>query len=191
MTTITATNLKAAPKKRGPGTKAERIRRQLDREAAEKEAKDAASKADRYPADTKVTMTVLLAIAGLVGVAGFIVSFSGLFGAAAWAVGDFPALQIAAPGMLDLAIIAVTIKLFVERERGERVRGSWAAITTFALVSAAANVLHALSVSTAKTLPELVVGCVISGGAPFLLAYVVDVAGGLVFRKPKKVSNES
>jgi Protein of unknown function (DUF2637) len=137
----------------------------------------------RFHADTPAVLVILLVLIGLLSVASFTVSFAGLYAAAAWAVGDVPWLQFAVPLMLDIAIIGFTLALFVERDRGEKVWGTWIAIGVFAAASATSNVLHTLVVSTATTLPQLVVGAVISGGAPVLLAFAVDKIAVKVFKK--------
>jgi hypothetical protein len=125
---------------------------------------------------------VLLFLVAAMAGASFYVSFSGLFAAAAWAVGDNPPLQFAVPIMLDIAIVAFTLSLFVERERKERVWGTWMAIGTFATVSATANVFHTMQVSTAINIQELIIGAVISGGAPVLLAFATDKIAKRVFK---------
>jgi hypothetical protein len=53
-----------------------------------------------------------------------------------------------------------------------------------ATISSTANVFHTVSVTTAANLPQLIVGCLISGSAPFLLALVIDVAASKVFVRP-------
>lgn len=158
----------------GRKTNEERARRAQEQEKASRRAK-------RIYADTPKVLALLLVLVATLAVSSFSVSFSGLYAAAAWAVGDIPALQVAVPVMLDIAIIAFTLALFVERERGNKVLGTWVAIAIFASVSAASNVLHTLTVSTAATLPQLVVGAVISGGAPLLLAFATDKAAIKVF----------
>lgn len=140
-------------------------------------------KARRFHADTPFVLGVLLFLVAAMAGASFYVSFSGLFAAAAWAVGDNPPLQFAVPIMLDIAIIAFTLSLFVERERGDKVWGTWLAIGAFAAVSATANILHTLVVSTATDNYQLLVGAVISGGAPVLLAFATDKIAVKVFRK--------
>lgn len=165
-------------KKPGRKSNAEREQIQLQQERAARSAK-------RIFADTPRTLALLLSLVALLAVASFSVSFAGLYAAAAWAVGESPWLQIAVPVMLDVAIIAFTVALFVERERGESVRWTWVAIAVFATVSAASNVLHTLTVSTATTPQQLIVGSVISGGAPLLLAFATDKAAVKVFRKPE------
>lgn len=140
-------------------------------------------RARRFHADTPFVLGVLLFLVAAMAGASFYVSFSGLFAAAAWAVGDNPPLQFAVPVMLDIAIVAFTLSLFVERERGEKVWGTWLAIGTFAAVSATANILHTLVVSTATDNYQLMVGSVISGGAPVLLAFATDKIAVKVFRK--------
>lgn len=139
----------------------------------------------RFTADNKLVLGILLALVALLGAAAFYVSFNGLYSAGAWAVGESPPLQFAVPIMLDLAIIGFTLALFIERERGEKVRGTRAAILIFATISSITNVLHTLTVTTAETTPQLVVGCVISGGAPFLLAFATEKIAVKVFQNPK------
>jgi hypothetical protein len=142
-------------------------------------------KARRFHADTPFVLGVLLLLVALLAAASFYVSFSGLFAAAAWAVGNNPPLQFAVPIMLDVAIVAFTLSLFVERERGDKVRWTWFAIAVFALASATANILHTLEVSTAINMGQLIVGAVISGGAPVLLAFSTDKAAVKVFKSPE------
>jgi hypothetical protein len=139
-------------------------------------------RARRFHADTPFVLGVLLFLVAALAAASFYVSFSGLYAAAAWAVGDVPPLQFAVPIMLDVAIVAFTLALFVERERGERVWGTWLAIAVFAGASATANILHTLEVTTAVTLGQLIVGAVISGGAPILLAFATDKIAVKVFK---------
>lgn len=139
-------------------------------------------RAKRYHADTPVVMVILLCLVGLLAASSFVVSFTGLYAAAAWAVGDVPWLQFAVPIMLDMAIIAFTVALFVERERGEKVLWTWVSIGVFAAVSATTNILHTLDVTTAVTFPQLLVGAIISGGAPVLLAVVTDKIAVKVFK---------
>jgi hypothetical protein len=149
---------------------------------------DEYKKARRFHADTPFVLGLLLFLVALLAAASFYVSFSGLYAAAAWAVGDVPPLQFAVPIMLDVAIVAFTLALFVERERGERVRWTWLAIAVFALVSATANILHTLEVSTAVNLSQLIAGAVISGGAPILLAFATDKIAVKVFKEPNPVT---
>jgi hypothetical protein len=139
-------------------------------------------RARRFHADTPFVLGVLLFLVGAMAAASFYVSFSGLYAAAEWAVGPNPPLQFAVPIMLDIAIIAFTLSLFVERERGERVWGTWMAISIFAGVSATANIFHTLQVSTAINIQELMIGAVISGGAPLLLAFASDKIAKRVFK---------
>ena len=143
-------------------------------------------KARRFHADTPFVLGVLLVLVAGMAAASFYVSFSGLFAAAAWAVGDNPPLQFAVPIMLDIAIVAFTLSLFVERERGERVRWTWVAIGAFAALSATANILHTLVVSTATDNYQLLVGALISGGAPVLLAFATDKIAIKVFKEPSR-----
>jgi hypothetical protein len=145
-------------------------------------------KARRFHADTPFVLGILLFLIAAMAGASFYVSFSGLFAAAAWAVGDNPPLQLAVPIMLDIAIVAFTLALFVERERGERVWKTWSAIATFAAVSATANILHTLGVSTAVNISELIIGAVISGGAPILLAVGSDTIAVKVFKTADPVT---
>lgn len=159
----------------GRKTDAERVVIAAQKERAVRSAK-------RFYADTPATLRLLLILVGLLAAASFSVSFAGLYAAAEWAVGPVPWLQIAVPVMLDLAIIAFTLALFVERERGEAVRWTWTAIAVFAGVSAVSNILHTLEVSTAATAPQLVVGAIISGGAPLLLAFSTDKIAVKVFK---------
>ena len=147
---------------------------------------DSYKKARRFHADTPFVLGMLLFLVAAMAAASFYVSFSGLFAAAAWAVGDNPPLQFAVPIMLDIAIIAFTLSLFVERERGDKVRWTWVAIGAFALVSATANILHTLVVSTATDNYQLLVGAVISGGAPVLLAFATDKIAIKVFKEPTR-----
>jgi hypothetical protein len=130
---------------------------------------------------------VLLSLVSLLAIASFSVSFAGLYAAGEWVVGK-SWLQVAVPFMLDGAIIAFTIALFIERERGESVKWTWVAITVFALTSSVSNVLHTLAVSTATTPAQLVTGCAIAGGAPLLLAFAVDKSGVKVFVKSERKS---
>ena len=139
-------------------------------------------RARRFHADTPFVLGLLLFLVALLAAASFYVSFSGLYAAAAWAVGNNPPLQFAVPIMLDVAIVAFTLSLFVERERGDKVRWTWLAIAIFALASATANILHTLEVSTAINMGQLIVGAVISGGAPILLAFSTDKAAVKVFK---------
>lgn len=144
-------------------------------------------KARRFHADTPFVLGVLLFLVAAMAGASFYVSFSGLFAAAAWAVGNNPPLQMAVPIMLDVAIIAFTLSLFVERERGDKVRWTWLAIGAFAAVSAVANILHTFVVSTATDNYQLIVGSVISGGAPVLLAFATDKIAVKVFKSADPV----
>lgn len=151
---------------------------------AQVESDDTSSykRARRFHADTPFVLGLLLFLVALLAAASFYVSFSGLYAAAAWAVGPNPPLQFAVPVMLDVAIVAFTLSLFVERERGDKVRWTWLAIAIFALASATANILHTLEVSTAINMGQLIVGAVISGGAPILLAFSTDKAAVKVFK---------
>lgn len=145
-------------------------------------------RARRFHADTPFVLGVLLFLVAAMAGASFYVSFSGLFAAASWAVGDNPPLQFAVPIMLDIAIVAFTLSLFVERERGDKVWGTWLAIGAFAAVSATANILHTLVVSTATDNYQLMVGSVISGGAPVLLAFATDKIAIKVFKDSHPVT---
>jgi hypothetical protein len=144
--------------------------------------------AKRFHADTSFVLSLLLILIASMALASFYISFSGLYAAAAWAVGDNPPLQFAVPIMLDISIIAFTLALFIERERGEKVTGTWLAIGAFTLVSITANVFHTFVVSTAEDQYQLIIGAVISGGAPLLLAFGVDKIAVKVFRSADKVN---
>lgn len=174
----------AKPRKATGRTKLERVKRDMELATIEREQKESAGRAPRFSAQHKYVLVTLLGLAFFMAAASFTTSFTGLFGAAAWAVGDgTPWLQTAAPLMYDVAIVAFTVKLFMDREEGVSVRSDWLWIFALATVSATANIFHTLSVTTAQTLPQLVMGCVISGSAPFLLALVVDVAASKVFKR--------
>lgn len=174
----------AKARKTSGRTKLDRVKREIELAAIERERKEGADKYVRFSAQHRVVLVVLLTLAFFMAAASFTTSFTGLFGAAAWAIGDKnPWLQVAAPLMFDVAIISFTLKLFMGREEGISVRADWFWIATLAAVSAAANVFHTLSVTTAQTLPQLIMGCIISGSAPFLLALVVDVAASKVFKR--------
>jgi FtsH-binding integral membrane protein len=166
----------------------ERLERELQKRRLEQEIERESTRARRFHADTRMTLAILLGLTGLLCAASFAVSFAGLYAAAEWAVGPNPVLQAAVPLMLDIAIVAFTLALFVERDRGESVRGTWAAIALFAAASSAANVLHTLDVGTAATPAQAVAGAVISGGAPLLLAFASDKAAVRVFRNPAEPS---
>jgi uncharacterized membrane protein YciS (DUF1049 family) len=139
-------------------------------------------------ADNPWVLGLMLLLVTGIAAASFYVSFNGLYAAAEWAVGSVPALQFAVPFMLDVAIIAYTMALFVERERGKNVRGTWIAIALFAGVSAFANVLHTLVVTTAVDPFQLTVGIIISGGAPLLLAFSTDKIAVTVFEQSEEGS---
>jgi hypothetical protein len=142
-------------------------------------------RAKRFHADTAFVLVLLLALITTMAAASFYVSFLGVYEAAAWAVGANPPLQFAVPLMLDLAIVAFTLSLFIERERGERVWGTWIAIGAFTIVSTFANVAHTFVVTTANTQLQLIIGAVISGGAPVLLAIASDKIAIKVFKTAK------
>lgn len=146
-------------------------------------------RARRFHADIPLVMGLLLSLIALIAAASFYVSFSGLYSAAAWAVGDRPSLQFAVPIMLDASVVAYSLSLFVKRERGESVWGTWMAIAVFATISSTANVLHTLAVSTSTTQYELIVGAIISGGAPVLLALTTETIAKLVFSPVDSNSN--
>ena len=169
-------------KKPGRKTNEERALMRAEAALAAEEKRRRARQAKRFYADTWPVMVVLLGLSAILTVSSFTVSFAGLYAAAAWAVGTQPVLQIAAPLMLDVAIITFTLALFVERERGEKVVGTWIAIGVFAVVSSCSNILHTLTVSTATTLAQIIVGAVISGGSPILLAFVSDKVAVKVFK---------
>lgn len=145
-------------------------------------ARSGRRRARRFHADTPFVLSLLLLLILLMAAASFYVSFWGVFEAAAWAVGNAPALQFAVPLMLDVAIIAFTLSLFIEREREEKVWGTWLAISAFTAVSAFANVTHAYAVSTAENSVQMTVGAVIAGGAPVLLAFASDKIAKKVFK---------
>lgn len=178
----------AAPKrKKQPArTKLDRAQRAIELEKLERSRKEEADKAPRFSARHRFVLFILLGLAAFMAVASFTTSFNGLFGATAWAVGNgSPVLQVAAPLMYDVAILAFSIKLFIDREDGDNALWTWVWIAALALVSSATNIVHTLAVSAAKTPTELAIGCVISGSAPLLLALIVDVAASKVFKKPE------
>jgi len=140
-------------------------------------------RAKRFHADNTFVLALLLVLISAMAIASFYVSFWGIYEAAAWGVGDNPPLQVAVPLMLDVAIVAFTLSLFIERERGEKVWGTWLAISAFTLVSLFANVAHTFVVTTATDQLQLVIGAVISGGAPVLLAFATDKIAVKVFKR--------
>jgi len=142
-------------------------------------------RAKRFHADNPFVLSLLLVLIATMAASSFYVSFFGVYEAAEWAVGTNPPLQFAVPLMLDVAIIAFTLSLFIERERGEAVWGTWVAIGAFTLVSTVANVAHTFVVTTAEDQLQLLVGAVISGGAPVLLAVASDKIAIKVFKTAK------
>jgi hypothetical protein len=142
-------------------------------------------RAKRFHADNPFVLSLLLVLIATMAASSFYVSFFGVYEAAEWAVGINPPLQFAVPLMLDVAIIAFTLSLFIERERGEKVWGTWVAIGAFTLVSTVANVAHTFVVTTAEDQLQLLVGAVISGGAPVLLAVASDKIAIKVFKTAK------
>lgn len=142
-------------------------------------------RAKRFHADNPFVLSLLLVLIATMAASSFYVSFFGIYEAAEWAVGPNPTLQFAVPLMLDVAIIAFTLSLFIERERGEKVWGTWVAIGAFTLVSTVANIAHTFVVTTAEDQLQLLVGAVISGGAPVLLAVASDKIAIKVFKTAK------
>lgn len=108
---------------------------------------------------------LILAVA--VAVASFAVSFTGLISAAGWA-GIPPVLRPAVPLVVDLSILVFTVAAVVARARGEDVRLAWSAVAFFTVVSMMTNATHALAddISTAQTLPALIIGAFIAGLMP-------------------------
>lgn len=151
---------------------------------AKKRAEEA-QRAKRFSADTKISLAVLLALTAIVATASFAISFNGLYAAAEWGLG-VTWLQIAVPVVLDVAIIAFTYSLFIERERGESTLWTLVLIFILAGVSTYANALHTIEVSTAVNQQQLIFGIVLSGGMPVLLAIVTDKIGAKVFRKVER-----
>jgi hypothetical protein len=147
-------------------------------------------RAKRFHADNQFVLSLLLVLIATMAASSFYVSFFGIYEAAEWAVGPNPTLQFAVPLMLDVAIIAFTLSLFIERERGERVWGTWVAIGAFTLVSTFANVAHTFVVTTATDQLQLIIGAVISGGAPVLLAIASDKIAIKVFKTAKTDSED-
>jgi hypothetical protein len=139
-------------------------------------------KAKRFYADTEPVLRIMMILAALICTASFVVSYAGLFAAGEWAVGAVPILQGVIPFMLDAAIITFTIALFIEREREESVVGTWIAVAVFAAISCYANVLHTLAVGTGVTIQQIVLGCILSGGAPIMLAFVTDKVAVKLFK---------
>jgi hypothetical protein len=188
MSTATISTIPARGKqvaKASGRTKVARARDAFEMEKLALERAAVSKVAPRFSAQHKNVLIVLLSLAVFMAASSFITSFNGLFGAAAWAIGDqHPWLQVMPPLMYDVAIIAFTLKLFMDREEGASVISTWSWIAVLASVSALANIFHTLTVTTAVTVPQLVMGCIISGGAPFLLALVVEVAASKVFKKP-------
>ncbi|WP_025157244.1 DUF2637 domain-containing protein [Leifsonia aquatica] len=178
---------RAAKKKPAPGrTALERAERAVRLEQLRREQVDESKKFRRFSAQHIFVLVTLLVLAAFMAAASFLTSFTGLYGAASWAIGDEnPWLKAAAPLMYDGAIIAFTVKLFMDKEEGEKVLWTWVWIAVLASISSVVNIFHTVGVSTATNFPQLIVGCVISGSAPFLLALVVDVAASKVFRKPE------
>ena len=147
-------------------------------------------RAKRFHADNPFVLSLLLVLIATMAASSFYVSFFGIYEAAEWAVGPNPTLQFAVPLMLDVAIIAFTLSLFIERERGEKVWGTWVAIGAFTLVSTVANVAHTFVVTTATDQLQLIIGAVISGGAPLLLAVASDKIAIKVFKTAKDDSED-
>lgn len=193
MTTLALDDTKTKPAKKTPAadsattsnagrkTNLERIEIQLETVRKQRLLDRETKRARRWNADTDPVLTVLLALLALLSIASFVVSFSGLYAAASWAVGDVPWLQFGVPLMLDVSIVALTLNLFVERDRKVSVRGTWIAIAVLAAASSASNVLHTLQVGTGGTLAQVVAGGVLSGGAPLLLAYASDKVAKTLF----------
>lgn len=153
-----------------------------ERPEVEKPKTESRRRARRFHADTPFVLSLLLLLITTMAAASFYVSFWGVYEAASWAVGDNPTLQFAVPLMLDVAIVAFTLSLFIERERSEPVWGTWIAIAAFTIVSAFANVTHTFAVSTADNQTQLLVGAIISAGAPILLAFASDKIAKKVFK---------
>ena len=136
----------------------------------------------RLSTQNRFVLFTLLALAVLQAGSQFITSYAGIAGAAEWAFGENPFLQGISPLGYDLAIIAFTIKLFMDREEGLPVNWDWLWIGVLAGISAFANIVHTLAVSTAVNPVQLIIGGVISGASPFLLALTADVAASKVFK---------
>lgn len=137
----------------------------------------------RLSTQNKFVLFTLLGLALLQAVSTFTTSYAGIAGAAEWAFGVNPFLQGISPLAYDVAIVAFTIKLFMDREEGLEVKWDWVWIGVLATVSAAANLVHTLAVTTAVAPLQLIVGCIISAGSPFLLALTIDVAASKVFKR--------
>jgi hypothetical protein len=161
--------------------RAGRSRRALELKSAEEDK--ATGRFVRLSSQNRGVLFTLLTLATLQAVSTFTTSYAGMFGAAEWAFGVNPLLQSLAPLAYDVAIVSFTIKLFMDREEGEPVVWNWIWIGVLALISAGANVIHTLTVSTAETVQQLVIGGIIAGASPFLLALTIEVAASKVFKK--------
>lgn len=180
---------KPPAKKRTPGTKppagrasAERQKRAKELQALEADA-SLKNRFVRLSTQNRFVLYTLLVLAFFQAASQFITSYAGIYGAAEWAFGENPLLQGLAPLGYDVAIIVFTLKLFSDREEGNPVGWNWVWIGVLASISAFANVIHTLDVSTATTTEQLVIGAVLSGASPFLLALTVDVVASRVFKK--------
>lgn len=176
-------------KKRIAGTRPPAGRAQKEREKRAKQLKrieadpTIKNRFVRLSTQNRFVMFTLLTLAAAQAVSQFTTSYAGIYAAAEWAFGVNPLLQALAPLGYDVAIIVFTLKLFSDREEGLSVFWDWVWIAILAGVSAFANVIHTLEVSTAATPQQLITGAVISGASPFLLALTADVAASKVFKK--------
>lgn len=175
----------APPAPAAPDSGTARIVETQNAPANKDDIEDNRKRARRFHADNPFVLALLLVLITTMAAASFYVSFFGIYEAAEWAVGPNPSLQFAVPLMLDVAIIAFTLSLFIERERGEKVWGTWVAIGAFTLVSTVANIAHTFVVTTATDQLQLIIGAVISGGAPLLLAVASDKIAIKVFKTAK------
>jgi hypothetical protein len=158
-----------------------------DKRAAELKALEDPTLKNRFKrlsTQNKFVLYTLLTLAILQAASQFTTSYAGIYGAAEWAFGTNPFLQGISPLGYDVAIIVFTIKLFMDREEGLSVRWDWVWIGVLAAISSFANVIHTLKVSTGTTPQQVIIGAVISGASPFLLALTADVAASKVFKKP-------
>jgi hypothetical protein len=185
------TELPAVPErvtKRLPGTKAPAGRTDAERVKRVKQLKDieagaTANRFVRFSTQNRFVLYTLLTLATLQALSQFVTSYAGIYAAAEWAFGQNVLLQSIAPLGYDVAIIVFTLKLFSDREEGQSVLWDYIWIGVLAGVSAFANVIHTFDVSTAVTTQQLVIGSIISGASPLLLALTADVAASRVFKK--------
>lgn len=164
-----------------------RLEAEMSEEALRKKrhAEREAKRARPLLPDTRFSLVGAVALVGILMLAGFVVSFAGIYQVAAYT--GLPVYLQWLPAMfIDAAILAYTISLIVFKSRGASTWRTTLGLGGFATLSVLANITHTLAFWNGNFSDYRAwVGTIITAAAPIAVLLASEEIARLAFAEPE------